>query len=182
MSILSISSTTTPSVSGRFAVHYGHYRKEVNQSPPTVVADSSAAAAEPLASAIAAALTQVGLISRPNSVGSENTATATDSSFASLPLQQAASQQIQQYRSVASTSSNLAQALRASSGDASNGAGNLTTVLQSLWTSLGSSSDTASDSPGSTMPSLQSFSGALARSLSESGVTGLRGVFVDAVA
>ncbi|WP_333681181.1 hypothetical protein [Dyella sp.] len=77
---------------------------------------------------------------------------------------------------MAASSSNLAQALSATHAS---GASSLPTVLQGLWTSLGSSSVDASSG---SMPSLPSFLNTLARNLSESGVTGLRGVFVDTVA
>ncbi|GGA19743.1 hypothetical protein [Dyella nitratireducens] len=188
MSMPSISNTLPPSVSGRFAIHDSQYKKELRSSPastPAVSTDSSAAAAEPMASAIAAALTQLGLVPTANVAGSDNTATASDAAFASLPLQQKVSPQIQQYRNMASAFSGLAQALSDSSSStpsAVNGAGNLTSVFQSLWTSLGSSSGMAPDASSGTMPSLPSFLGSLARNLSESGVTGLRGVFIDTVA
>jgi hypothetical protein len=155
-----------------FPSHSGHGGKSL-PSAPAVSADSSSAAAEPLASAIASALTQLGLI--PNG----NTITTSDTSYASLPARQNATQPIQQYRSMASSFSNLAQALSASTSSGASGANSLPTVLQSLWTSLGSSSGGASSGA---MPSLPSFLNTLARNLSESGVSGLRGVFVDTVA
>ena len=101
-----------------------------------------------------------------------------DASNTPLLQRQSATQPIEQYRSMVSSSSQLAQALSASTSSA-NGGGNLPTVFQSLWTSLGASSKDASSG---SMPSLPSFLNTLARNLSESGVTGLRGVFVDTVA
>lgn len=187
MSLPSIVSTQSPSVSGVFVGGYGHYKKDLSlprPSTPATSTDSSATAAEPLASAIAAALTQLGLIPNASVAGTDNAVAASDTSSASLSLPQSASPQIQQYRSMASASSNLAQALSASANSASpatNGAGQLTAVFQSLWTSLGSPSGTATNAAGNAMPSLQSFLETLARHFSESGVSGLRGVFVDTV-
>jgi hypothetical protein len=103
---------------------------------------------------------------------------------ASLPQQSEGSQQVQQYRNIASTFSNLAQALSSSSSSASatsNGTSSLTTVFQNLWTSLSSSHGTSTDSSSNAMPSLQTFLQTLARNFSESGISGLRGVFVDTV-
>jgi hypothetical protein len=104
--------------------------------------------------------------------------------LAPLPQQPSGSQQVQQYRNIASTFSNLAQALSSSSSSSSptsNGASSLTTVFQNLWTSLSSSHGTSGDSSGNAMPSLQTFLQTLARNFSESGISGLRGVFVDTV-
>jgi hypothetical protein len=182
MTMPSISSTQ--SVSGLYPVRHSHYKKELNPATPATPA-ASTAAAEPLASAIAAALTQLGLAPRNSAAESDNTGTGNSSSSAALSLQQKTSPQIQQYKSVASTSSSLAQALSASSGGASSpasGTGSLTSVFQSLWTSLGSASGATSDSSSSNVPSLPSFLTSLAHNISESGITGLRGVFVDTVA
>jgi hypothetical protein len=182
MTMPSISSTQ--SVSGLYPVRHSHYKKELGPATPAATTTSPATAAEPLASAIAAALTQLGLTPRANAAGSDNDATANSPSSAALPLQQKTSPQIQQYKSVAATSSSLAQALSASSSSApstASGTGSLTSVFQSLWTSLGSSSGAATDASSSTVPSLQSFLTGLAHNFSESGITGLRGVFVDTV-
>lgn len=187
MTTPSITTTQPQWVSGRLAVHYGQPNKGANQYPPPappVSADGSPAAAESLASAIAAALVQLGLTTKANGAGADTAATASSASFES-PVQQRATPQIQQYKNIASTLSGLAQALRASSGNSpatANGASNLTAVFQSLWTSLGASPNMAADASSDTMPSLQSFLEMLARNVSESGVTGLRGVFVDTVA
>lgn len=179
-----INSTQSPSVSGLFVSPYGHYRKELRPSPPAVAADASSTASEALASAIAAALTQLGLTSQGNVAGSDNTSTTDSASIALLLPQQKASPQIQQYKSTASMSSSLAQALRANSSgtpSASSGDSSLTAVFQSLWASLGASSGMAVDASNSAMPSVQSFTEMLARNFSQSGITGLRGVFVDTV-
>lgn len=162
-------------ISGVYPSHFGHDRKSLPPAP-AVVADSSTAGAEPLASAIASALTQLGLIPTMSAAG--GTVSTGDASNTPLLQRQSATQPIEQYRSMVSSSSQLAQALSASTSSA-NGGGNLPTVFQSLWTSLGASSNDASSG---SMPSLPSFLNTLARNLSESGVTGLRGVFVDTVA
>lgn len=166
MGVPSISSSQP--ISGFFAGHSGHPK---TSSPPAPAVSADSSTAEPLASAIASALTQLGLIPSTNTPG--------DTSYAPLSPQQKASQPIQQYRNMASTFSHLAQALSASTSSTASGAGNLPTVLQGLWTSLGSSS---TDASRGSIPSLPSFLNTLARNLSESGVTGLRGVFVDTVA
>lgn len=177
LSVPSISSSQP--ISGLFPSHSGHDRKSLPPAP-AVVADSSTAAAEPLASAIASALTQLGLIPSANATsGASNTATTSDTPYASLTTRQNATQPIQQYRSMASSFSNLAQALSANTSSTASGGSSLPTVFQSLWTSLGASSVDASSGA---MPSLPSFLNTLARNLSESGVSGLRGVFVDTVA
>ena len=117
-------------------------------------------------------------------ISSSNALVRGDTPPASLPQQSEGSQQVQQYRNIASTFSNLAQALSSSSSSASatsNGTSSLTTVFQNLWTSLSSSHGTSTDSSSNAMPSLQTFLQTLARNFSESGISGLRGVFVDTV-
>ncbi|MBM7131143.1 hypothetical protein [Dyella mobilis] len=99
--------------------------------------------------------------------------------------QQTTTPQIQQYRSVAATSSALAQALSNGSinlPSATGASSNLTGALQGVWSSLGASSGADRESSSNTTPSFQSFLTTLARNVSESGLTGLRGVFVDMVA
>jgi hypothetical protein len=184
MSTPSITTTQSPSVTGLFAGHYHHYKKELVQTPSTPAVSTPSSAGEPLASAIAAALTQLGLTSNTNVAGTDATGST---ALASLTQQQKVSPQIQQYKNMAATSSSLAQALNASSGGTSStssadGSGSLTSVFQSLWSSLGSSSGAATDASSSNIPSLPSFLKTLAHNLSESGITGLRGVFVDTVA
>jgi hypothetical protein len=185
MSTPSISGTQSPSVTGLVAGHYHHYKKEPGQAPSLPAVSTNTTTSEPLASAIAAALTQLGLTPNANAAGVDSSTTTSGASSASLPQQQKVSSQIQQYKNMASTSSGLAQALNASTSSTSStssGTGSLTSVFQNLWSSLGSSSETATDASGSTMPSLQSFLKTLASNLSESGITGLHGVFVDTVA
>ncbi|HUB91897.1 MAG TPA: hypothetical protein VMA74_19405 [Dyella sp.] len=180
MSMPSISSTPSPWVNGLAASRHGHY-KTPPSSAPAVSTATPATAAEPLASAIAAALTQLGLIPDIR----DGTATTNGTSLALDPPQPRAAQQIQQYRNTTPAFSGLAQALSASSSHApatSGEASGLATVFQSLWTSLGSSSGIATGTSSNAIPSLPSFLNTLARNLSESGVTGLRGVFVDTVA
>lgn len=187
MSISSVSSTQSQSVSGLIAPQYPHHKREFNESTaPAVIAstDSSNQNASLLASAVAAALTQLGLSSSPSTSSAAVTAASNTTPLALLPQQPKASQQVQQYRDIASTYSNLAQALSSSVNGApstSSGTGNLTAVFQNLWTSLGASYGTSSDSSNGTIPSLPSFLQTLAHNLSESGISGLRGVFVDAV-
>jgi hypothetical protein len=185
MSTPSISSTQSPSVTGLFAGHYHHYKKAADQTPSLPAVSTNTPTSEPLASAIAAALTQLGLTPNANTAGAVSSITTNSASSASLPQQQKVSSQIQQYQNMASTSSSLALALNASASSTSStssGTGSLTSVFQNLWSSLGSSSGATTDASGSTMPSLQSFLKTLASNLSESGITGLRGVFVDTVA
>ncbi|HUA79877.1 MAG TPA: hypothetical protein VL997_05855 [Dyella sp.] len=186
MSLPIISSTQSPSVSGLFVSRYGHYKKDPSLPRPSIPAVSSdSSAAEPLASAVAAALTQLGLIPYAGTTGSDNTATESDALSTLASLRQNASPPIQQYRNMALASSSLAQALSVSANGMSptaNGSGQLTTVFQNLWTSLGSSRGvTANTTSDGTMPSLPSFLDTLARHFSESGISGLRGVFVDTV-
>lgn len=181
MSIPSISGTQSPAVGGVFASRYNRY-KAPPSSTPAVPTDSPAAAAEPLASAIAAALTQLGLTPGTHAASADSTR---DTPLALDAPQQRTARQIQQYRNMTSSFSGLAQALSASSSHgslASSEASGLTTVFQSLWTSLGSSSGAAADASSNGIPTLPSFLDTLARNLSESGVSGLRGVFVDTVA
>lgn len=198
MSISSISSTQSQPVSGLIAPLYPRHKKGLSESTvPAFIAptDSSTNNASQLAAAVAAALTQLGLTAAPNAIsvaatavtatsGSSDTDAKGNAPLAQQPPQKGL-QQVQQYRNVASTFSNLAQALASSSSNVSStssGSSNLTTVFQNLWTSLGASSATSSDSSSSTIPSLQSFLQTVAQNLSESGISGLRGVFVDTVA
>lgn len=116
--------------------------------------------------------------------GLVNAAATSSAPFASLSRQLQGSQQIQQYRNMASPFSNLAEALSSSSSTASSnssGDSGFTAVFQNLWTSLSSSAATSSDAARSTIPSLPSFLQTLARNFSESGISGLHGVFVDTV-
>jgi hypothetical protein len=118
----------------------------------------------------------------PTSVN--NAAATSTAPFASLPRQLQGPQQVQQYTNVASTVSSLGQALSSFSSNASSragGASSLTTVFQNLWASLGASSGTSAGVSSSAIPSLPSFLQTLARNFSESGISGLRGVFVDTV-
>jgi hypothetical protein len=187
MNIPSISSTQSQSVSGLIALQHTHHKKALNESPAVALiapVGSSTTDANPLASAIAAQLTQLGLTFTPNGAGSNNTAASSSTLFAPLAQQPRAAQQVQQYTNVASTFSNLAQALNSSSSSTpstSSGASSLSTVFQNLWTSLSSSSGTSVDSSDSAIPALPLFMQTLARNFSESGISGLRGVFVDTV-
>ncbi|GAB2573875.1 hypothetical protein ISP15_04755 [Dyella jejuensis] len=185
MNISNISSTQSQPVSGLVAAEHARHKKALDGSTSTALmasTDSSATTVNPLASAVAAALSQLGLTFSPHKAGSDNAATP----LARLPRQLKASQQVQQYRNIAATFSNLAQALNANSSSAvptSSGATGLTSVFQDLWASLGSSSGsgTPTDSSNSTIPSLQSFLQTLAHNFSESGISDLRGVFVDTI-
>jgi hypothetical protein len=120
----------------------------------------------------------------PAATGSVNTVATSNAPLAPLPQQLKGSQQVQQYRNIASTFSNLAQALSSSSSSTSStssGASSLTTVFQNLWTSLSASSGISVDSSSNKVPSLPSFLQTLARNFSESGISGLHGMFVDTV-
>ncbi|RUL63235.1 hypothetical protein EKH79_12595 [Dyella dinghuensis] len=188
MTISSISSTQSQPVSGVVAPRYNHHKKELNA--PTTAAlvvqpGTSPTDASSLASAIAGAMAQLGLTPARGTTASSSENATSAKQFAPLSQPPQASQQVQQYKNVASTYSNLAQSLSSSSGSASaaaSGTGSLTTVFENLWSSLGSSSETSADATGSTIPSLPLFLQTLARNFSESGVSGLRGVFVDTVA
>jgi hypothetical protein len=188
MSTPIISGTQSPSVSGLFVGHHGLYRKQLSPSPPALIVPTDTSAAEPLASAIAAALTQLGLTPATGATASNNTVATGSAPSAPLPSQQKASPQIQQYKNMSATFSSLAQALNASTNgvpSSTDGTSSLTSAFQSLWKSMGASSGTATsastDASSGSMPSLQSFLESLARQFSESGVSGLRGVFVDTV-
>jgi hypothetical protein len=181
MSLSSIGSTSWQPASGALAPRLVHRHNPTGSAPAAAVITTSAADASALASAVVAALTQLGMV--PAS-GANNTGSIGNAQTATVSQQLPGSKQVQQYRNIASTVSNLAQAMNASSSNAlptSNGAGSLTTVFQDLWSSLGSSSGTAADASGNSIPSLPSFLQTLARNFSESGVSGLRGAFVDTV-
>ncbi|MBE1159894.1 hypothetical protein [Dyella acidiphila] len=199
MSISSVSSTQLPAVSGLAASRYAHHKKAFGESKPVASPAATGASTDnagQLASAIATALAQLGLTAAPGSTASTAIATsvtrapsavATQSrtALATEPGQQKAQQQVQQYRNVASTFSSLAQALDASSRYTSstpNGNGSLTTVFQNLWSSLGATSATQTDAASNALPSLQSFMQTLTQNVGESGIAGLRGMFVDTVA
>ncbi|GGA10487.1 hypothetical protein [Dyella caseinilytica] len=198
MTISSISSTQSPSVSGLVATQHTHHKSALDASSATAVATpaGSSTANSQLASAIAAALTQLGLVSTPRTAsiandsataaaGTYNAAVTSSAPLAPLPQQLKGSQQIQQYTNIASTFSSLAQALgsvSSSTPSTSGDSGSLATVFQNLWASLGSSSGTSTDVSRDAIPSLPTFLQTLARNLSESGVSGLRGVFVDTMA
>ena len=187
MSISNLSSTQSPSVGGFTAPEHTHRKREPDESmaaAATAATGSSTTTANPLASAIATALTQLGLTFTPGSAASDNTDAANTTPSAPQPQPLKGSQQVQQYKDIAATFSNLAQALSSNSSSASstsNGTSGLTTVFQELWASLSASSGTSAGSSGSTVPSFSSFLQTLARNFSESGISDLRGVFVDTV-
>lgn len=203
MSISNIGSTPPQSVNGLVVSRYTHPQRPFNEPRPAAVptpAGSPSDHANQLASAIAAALAQLGLTT-PTMTPATTTAAiaargASDASAGgdtvpvSQPLSPKTQHSLQQYKTVASTFSSLAQALESGSygiPSASSGAGNLSVVFQSLWASLGASSDTpANDTPANASadatPTLQSFLQTLAQHFSESGVSGLRGMFIDTVA
>jgi len=181
MTMPSISNAPSPLVGGLVASRHGHARTPPS-SAPVVSTGASATAAEPLASAIAAALTQLGLIPDIHLASPDAATSANGVSPALDPPQAQAAQQIQRYRNLTPAFSGLAQMLSDRSGHAPTATHGLASTFQSLWTSLGASSGLAVDASGNAIPSLPTFLNALARNLSESGVTGLRGVFVDTVA
>jgi ABC-type transporter Mla subunit MlaD len=197
MTISSVSGTPSQAVSGLAALRYTHHKGASGGSKTLlpVATGSSSDNANQLASAVAAAMAQLGLTITPTTLstaaltatpanGLDDGAAKNDALPAALPQQQKAQQQVQQYRNVASTFSNLAQALDSNSNTAlyaSSGSSNLTTVFQNLWSSLGASSGTLADASGSAIPSLPSFLQTLAQNFGESGISGLRGVFVDTV-
>jgi len=199
MSIPSIGSTPPPPVNGLVVSRYTHQQRPPNESRPAAVpapTGSSTDNANQLASAIAAALAQLGLTATSAIATATATAAmdargtgggAADSGAAlasqAKPLQ--AQPQIQQYKNVASRFSSLAQALEPGSygtPSAFSGSGNLSAVFQSLWSSLGASSATPANGSADSAPALSSFLQTLAQHFSESGVSGLRGMFVDTVA
>lgn len=148
-------------------------------------ADADTASSSTIGGNAWAADTHASSAATTSTVATPTGAAATSSMpLAALPRSPSGSQQIQQYRDIASPFSNLAQALRSSSvgtSPMSSGASGLTSVFQNLWTSLSASSTPPIHSPGSATPSLQTFMQTLARNFSESGISGLRGVFVDTV-
>ena len=187
MSISNISSMQSPSVSALTAPPHPHHKKDLDESTAAALlasTGSQATNANPLASAISTSLMQLGLTFTPGTANSDSTALASRAPLVPLPQQPKASQQVQQYRNIAATFSNLAQALNASpSGTSSTSSrpGGLATVFQDLWTSLSASPVTSANTSDSAIPSLQSFVQTLARNFSESGISDLRGVFVDTV-
>jgi hypothetical protein len=195
MSISSVSSTQSQPISGFIGPLYPQHKKTPSRlaTPASIAsADSSTQSASQMAAAVAAALSQLGLSGTPGKASTGASAmmaaSGTDpnargnASPAYQPTQQKASPQLQQYKSVAANFSNLAQALGsvASGASASSGAsGNLTSVFQNVWTSMGVS---PADVSSGDMPSLPAFLQALAQNVGESGISGLRGVFVDTMA
>jgi hypothetical protein len=186
MTISSVGSTQSPALSGVVVLQRIHHKRAPNELATTIPASSTPSidGANQLASAVAAALTQLGLTSSANSISK---AAAANTPLAPLPQQPKAAQQVEQYRNIASTFSNLAQALSTGSGSTSvtsnsSGSSGLTTVFQNLWTSLGASDGTSTDASTGTLPSLPSFLQTLAHNISESDISGLRGVFVDTLA
>jgi hypothetical protein len=187
MSIPGISSTQSLSASALVAPRHTHYKKDPSGqiAAPEASTGSSADSGNQLAAAVAAALSQLGFGATAGAAPAATGMAATGSaSLAPLQQEPKAAKQVQQYTNVASTFSNLAQVLNASSGtaaQASSGSGGLTSVFQNLWASLGAPSETSSDASSGTLPSLPSFVQTLARNFSESSISGLRGVFVDTV-
>lgn len=199
MSVPSIGSTLPQSVNGLVVSRYTHPQRPLNEPRPAAVptpAGPPSDHANQLASAIAAALAQLGLTVTPSTTpatataaiaarGASDAAAGGDSLPVSPPLPPKTQHPLQQYKTVASTFSGLAQALESATygiPSASSGAGNLSAVFHSLWTSLGASSDTPANASADATPTLQSFLQTLAQHFSESGVSGLRGMFVDTVA
>lgn len=186
MSIPSLSSTHSLSVSGVAATRHALAQKARHDPAASrTTTDTSADSTNALALAIAGAVTQLGFAPAARDATSEDETATSAAALAPLPQQPKAVQQLQQYKNLAATHSNLAQALSASVGSASSassGSSDLTKVFENLWSSLGSSQDTSADSSSNTMPSLPTFLQALAQNFSESGVGGLRGVFVNTVA
>lgn len=186
MSIPSLSSTHSLAVSGVAATRHALYKKgRHDQAAPQTNPNTSTDSANALAQAIAGAVTQLGFATTPRTTTSGDETAISGAALAPLAQQPKAAQQVQQYRSLAATHSNLAQALSASVSSASSaasGSSDLTQVFENLWSSLGSSQDTSADTSSNTIPSLPTFLQALAQNFSESGVGGLRGVFVNTVA
>jgi hypothetical protein len=195
MSISSVSSTQTQPIGGLSGLSYPHHRHPSSGSMAPASTGSATQGASQMAAAVAAAMAQLGLTAAPSSAAASTAAVAAGSgadanakgnaSFAAQAQQPKASPQIQQYKNVAASFSSLAQALRASTYSASpttDGSGHLTSMFQNLWTSMGMPATTSADASSDNSPSLPSFLQALAQNFGESGVSGLRGVFVDTVA
>lgn len=183
---ISNTSSTRPYVAGDLvALRYAHHttgRNEPKTADVPASTSTSSDNASHLAAAVAAALSQVGLTAAP----APTTAMVATAPYGADTPSRApkAQQQVQQYRNVASAFSNLAQALEANSAStasASGGSSNLTAVFKNLWTSMGASSSASADASSAALPSLQSFTQTLAQNIGESGISGLRGLFVDAV-
>lgn len=181
MSISSIHGTRLPSLGGLAALRRAQSKDASGTSasaPATTLSRLPAADAGQWAAAIGAAMAQLGLAVSPGQAPAAATGTAWAQGDASTASRRGA-QQVQQYRSIASTSSRLVQALEASASGAS--AAGLTTALQGLWTSLGAPPEGAGPAHPA-VPHLPTFLQSLASHVGESGISGLRGVFVDAVA
>ncbi|MCP1373268.1 hypothetical protein [Dyella lutea] len=180
MGISSIYGTQRPSPGGLAALRRaqpGNASGTSTSAPATAISRLPAADAGQWTAAIGAAMAQLGLAVSPGQAPAAATGTAWAQGDASTASRRGA-QQVQQYRSIASTSSRLVQALQASASGASAG---LTTALQGLWTSLGARPEGAGPAHPA-VPHLPTFLQSLASHVGESGISGLRGVFVDAVA
>lgn len=181
MSISSIPGTRLPSLGGLAALRRAQSKDASGTSAPvpaTAISHLPAADAGQWTAAIGAAMAQLGLAASSGQAPAAATRTAWAQGDASAASRRGA-QQVQQYRSIASTSSRLVQALDASASGVS--AAGLTAALQGLWTSLGATPEGAG-SANPAVPHLPTFLQSLASHVGESGVSGLRGVFVDAVA
>ncbi|MBD8872964.1 hypothetical protein [Rhodanobacter sp. DHB23] len=176
MNVSSIYGTRWQSANGLVASGYAQQQKQPagSQAAPAARSNLSAENAGQMAAAIAAAMTQLGLTAAP---GQPATGSATTQGDASP-----GSRQVRQYKDMAATFSSLARALDANAGGtpatASSSSG-LTSVFQNLWATLGAASET---SASASIPSLPTFLQSLASNFGESGISGLRGVFVDTVA
>ncbi|WP_017463363.1 hypothetical protein [Dyella ginsengisoli] len=182
MSISSIHGTRLPSLGGLAALRRAQSKDASGTSAPvpaTAISHLPAADAGQWTAAIGAAMAQLGLAASSGQAPAAATRTAWAQGDASAASRRGA-QQVQQYRSIASTSSRLVQALDASASGVSTTSG-LTAALQGLWTSLGATPE-GDGSANPAVPHLPTFLRSLASHVGESGVSGLRGVFVDAVA
>jgi hypothetical protein len=184
------SSTASLPAGALVAARYAQHRGDARAPKPTA-ASVSATHDNPreLAAAIAAAFAQLGLSATPVAsraapavITGERTGAGAAWLASPAPVAQ---RQLQQYRDVAARFSQLAQALDAGAARASstaNGPGQLAAVFQGMWSSLAATTEAAGEAAGDSMPSLPSFLQTLAQNLGESGISGLRGVFVDDVA
>lgn len=174
MNVSSIYGTRWPSANGLASPGYTPQSKPPAeaQAAPAAKSNLSAESAGQMAAAIAAAMSQLGLTA---STGQPGTATAQGGTAPG-------SRQVRQYKDMAATFSSLARALDANATGTQTGtspSSGLTSVFQNLWATLGTTPPTAAST---TLPSLPAFLQSLAGHFGESGIAGLRGVFVDTVA
>jgi hypothetical protein len=184
MTISSIGSTQLRPLSEPTPPRHAFHKKGANESATShaTAADSPNPNTDTFASAMAGAMTQLALLPAPGNVQGNN---GTTRNVPVAPQQSSpkASQQAQQYKDVASTFSDLTQSLDAYAAGTSPASSAMSTVFENLRGSLSAASTPSmTSSEEDALPNLPSFLQAMAQNLSESGISGLRGMFVDTIA